>query len=139
MKTFKGQTKHSHKSQDMDINVRDISHESDDFFPKLSLEFLKIKDNILQKEEKLDIFKNLKDVLQHTWRDISQLGKHGIGFELIPCSNLKCAYPKANIFSKTEKATVFHKNGKEAALVGFRIDDTYYLFCVDRDYKAYNH
>ena len=136
MKSFQS---HSRVSQKITIGETQDKIFSSGTYPKLSIEFLKIKDDVLQKEEKLAIFKNLKDILQHTWREISHLGKHGIGFELIPCSNLKCAYPKDNIFSKTEKATVFHKNGKEAALVGFRIDDTYYLFCVDRDYKAYNH
>lgn len=116
-----------------------VLHANEDIYPKLSLEYLKLKEKILQKDEKINIFKNLKDILQHTWRDISQLSKPGIGFELIPVASLKCACPKDAIFDKNDKATVFHKHGDDVPLIGFRVNDTYYLFCVDRDYKAYNH
>lgn len=116
-----------------------VLHANEDVYPKLSLEYLKIKDNALQKDEILNIFKNLKDILQHTWRDISLLSKHGIGFELIPVTSLKCAIPQDDTFAKNDKVTVFHKHGDDIPLIGFRVNETYYLFCVDRDYKAYNH
>ena len=58
-----------------------VAKPTDSMYPKLSIEFLDLKTALIQKKEKLSIFKTLSFVLGLTWREIRQLGKDGIGFE----------------------------------------------------------
>lgn len=108
--------------------------------PKISLEFLQGKYCVskCQKHEKAQIIDTLHKISQHTWQEIIQEGKYGFGYEQIEVSQLKCALPQNTIFDNLDKVTVFH-NTPKIPIIGFRIQDTYYIFCIDRNYKAYNH
>ena len=108
--------------------------------PKISLEFLQGKHCVskCQKDEKAQIIDILHRISQHTWREIIQEGKSGFGYEQIEISQLKCKIPQDEIFCNLDKVTVFH-NAPKIPIVGFRIQDIYYIFCIDRKYNAYNH
>ena len=125
----------NHKGE---YNTGAVGVSIDSLFPKLSIEFLDLKGNDLQKNEQLNVFKTLRIVLKHNWREIRQLGKNGIGFESLKLDELKCPYPKSDIFTKIDKVTVFHRQG-DLPLIGYRVQETFYLFHIDRDYKAYGH
>jgi len=95
--------------------------------------------NKYQQNDFNEIIKNLITISSYTWRDIIQLGKNGIGYELIPLSELKCPIPKDDLFNQRDKATVFHKQGDKIPLIGFKVNDVFYLFYLDRGLKAYKH
>ena len=119
-------------------NTGAIAISVDSLFPKLSIEYLNLDNNVLQKKEQLNVFKTLRIVLKHTWREIHQLGKDGIGFETLKLDELKCQHPQSELFSKIDKVTVFHRQG-DIPLIGFRVQEAFYLFQIDRNYKAYKH
>ena len=108
--------------------------------PKLSFEFLSGDYCIsqCQQREKAEIIDTLHKISQRTWQEIIQLGKSGIGYEQIKLSQLKCVSPKCKIFDNLDKVTIFHKPPK-VPIVGFRVEDIFYVFCIDRTYNAYKH
>ena len=108
--------------------------------PKISFEFLGGEYCISKCEmnEKAEIVDTLYRLSQHTWQELLTLGrKHG-GCEPLPLSELKCSIPLNALFLEQKHATVFH-NPTKIPIVGFRIEDTLYVFCIDRTYTAYNH
>ena len=108
--------------------------------PKISFEFLE-GDYCLSKcevREKAEIADSLHRLSKHTWQELLTLGrKHG-GCEPLPLTELTCAVPDNILFREQKHATVFHNPGK-IPIVGFRIEDVLYLFCIDSTYTAYNH
>ncbi len=48
------------------FNTGTIDNPVDTLYPKLSIEYLDLKDNVLQKEEKLNVFKCFSIVLKNT-------------------------------------------------------------------------
>lgn len=108
--------------------------------PKISFEFLSGDFCIskCQQWEKAEIIDTLHRISQRTWQEIIQLGKSGIGYEQLGTFQLKCSVPRDSIFRNLEKATVFHK-APRIPVVGFRSDDVFYVFCIDRSYSAYDH
>ena len=108
--------------------------------PKISFEFLNGEYCIskCEKKEKAEIIDTLHQLSQKTWQEIIQSGKNGIGYERIELSQLKCRYPHDRCFQNIDKATIFHHK-KSIPIIGFRTDNTYYIFCIDRNYKAYKH
>ena len=119
-------------------NTGIIAVSVDLLFPKLSIEYLDLNDCILQKDVQLNVCKTLRLVLKHTWREIHQLGKSGIGFETLKLDELKCPYPKSDIFQMIDKVTVFHRQ-EDIPLIGFRVQEVFYLFHIDTNFKAYEH
>ena len=104
--------------------------------PKISFEFL-AGDYCLSKceiREKAEIDDTLHRLSKHTWQELLTLGrKHG-GCEPLPIAELKCSIPDNILFREQKHATVFHNPGK-IPIVGFRIEDTFYMFCIDRTYS----
>ena len=108
--------------------------------PKISFEFLKGEYCITKCEirEKAEIADSLYRLSQHTWQELLTLGrKHG-GCEPLPLSAFNCPIPKNLLFQEQKHATVFH-NPQKLPIIGFRIEDILYVFCIDRTYTAYNH
>ena len=108
--------------------------------PKFSFEFLSGKYCLsnCESREKAEIISTLHKLSQHSWQEIYQLGKSGIGYEQIDLSQLRCSYPHDNTFLNLDKFTVFHKASK-IPIIGFKIEEIYYIFCIDRTFDAYDH
>lgn len=108
--------------------------------PKLSFEFLAGDYCITKCElrEKAEIVDTLYRLSQHSWQELLTLGrKHG-GCEPLSLSELNCPIPNDLLFQGQKHATVFH-NVQRIPVIGFRIEETLYIFGIDRDYTAYNH
>lgn len=108
--------------------------------PKLSFEFLRGEFCLSRCElrEKAEVADTLYRLSRHTWQELLTLGrKHG-GCERLPVEALKCPVPQDILFREQRHATVFHNPGR-IPVVGFRIDDVLYIFCIDRSYTAYDH
>jgi hypothetical protein len=108
--------------------------------PKMSFEFLSGDFCIskCQQWEKAEVLDTLHRLSQRTWQEIIQLGKSGIGYEQLGTCQLKCSIPQEAVFRNLEKVTVFHK-APRIPIVGFRSEDVFYIFCIDRSYSAYDH
>lgn len=108
--------------------------------PKISLEFLSGDYCISECEmrEKAEIIDTLHRLSFYTWQDLHQLGKNGSGYEQFDLSQLRCSIPKDERFRNLDKVTIFHKK-KKIPIIGFRINDVYYVFCIDRTFDAYDH
>ena len=107
--------------------------------PKISFQFLaeeQLKN--CEVREKSEVLTTLYRISQHTWQELNQLGRKSGGFELIPLMQLRCKYPNNEMFSEGSKAVVFH-HATKIPLIGFHCEDIFYIFCIDRDYKAYKH
>lgn len=108
--------------------------------PKISFEFLNGKYCIskCESKEKAQVIDTLYRISQSTWQELIQLGKNGSGYEQFSRKQLRCHIPDTAIFQNHDKVTIFHRKDK-IPIVGFRIGETFYIFCVDRDYSAYGH
>lgn len=108
--------------------------------PKLSFEFLTGKYCIsdCQQDEKAEVIDILHRLSQRTWQEIIQLGKAGIGYEQFEKERMKCSLPTSEYFENIDKVTVFHRAPK-IPIVGFRVQEIFYIFCIDRTYDAYEH
>lgn len=104
--------------------------------PKFSFEFL--ENSKCQHNEKVEIFNILYQISRHTWQELIQLGKSGIGYEILDLTQIKCRIPSNPIFENLSQVTVFHK-APHLPVIGFKVHDTFYIFHIDRDYKAYKH
>lgn len=107
--------------------------------PKISFEFLNGDYCIskCQQNQKAEIIDSLHRISQHTWQEHHQIGKSG-GYEQFGRDQLRCKIPHEEKFINTDKVTVFHRKDK-IPIVGFRVDDVFYVFCIDRDFSAYKH
>lgn len=107
--------------------------------PKISFEFLNGDYCIskCQQNQKAEIIDSLHRISQHTWQEHHQIGKSG-GYEQLGRDQLRCKIPQEGKFINTDKVTVFHRKDK-IPIVGFRVDDVFYVFCIDRDFSAYKH
>ena len=107
--------------------------------PKISFQFL-CEDNAFMRQtaEKSEIMDTLLRISKFTWQELIQQGKSGSGYEQFSRKQLKCPVPDADLFKNIEKVTVFHRKRK-IPLIGFRIEDIFYLFRIDRRFDAYIH
>lgn len=72
-----------------------------------------------------------------TWREIMVIPRHGLGYEMLPAGQIKCAPPHR--FEGTEKFMVFRYHGK-LPMVGARIRDTFHVLWIERQYgELYDH
>jgi len=89
-----------------------------------------------EKEEKLAFINTIFKLSQLSWEQISQLPRHGLGFEKISRNSLKFKIPEfvtddCDIFA-------FRFYGK-APMIGYRIEQIFYILCLDRSFTAYDH
>lgn len=108
--------------------------------PKISFEYLTGKYCISKCEsrEKAEVIDTLHRISKSTWQELIQCGKAVSGYEQIGRKQLKCSVPVAELFINIDKAAVFHRKNK-IPVIGFKIEETFYIFCIDRDYSAYDH
>ncbi len=108
--------------------------------PKITFEFLSGDYSLSKCEirEKAEIIDSLYRISMHSWQELLVMGrKHG-GCESLPLASLKCHVPDDFIFMGQKHATVFHNPGK-IPILGIRVDDILFVFCIDRTFTAYNH
>lgn len=72
-----------------------------------------------------------------TWRELTQCGRHGLGFEKILKSSISAAMPSF-LTPDEEYLLAFRFKGK-APMVGYRVKDVFYVLWFDRDFTLYNH
>lgn len=108
--------------------------------PKISLEYLfgKFCVSECQAVEKSDVMDTLHRISKLSWQDIIQSGKSSSGYEQIARNFINCPIPKNDLFQSIEKVTVLHRKGK-IPIIGFRINETFYIFAIDRNFTAYDH
>lgn len=108
--------------------------------PKISLEYLGGSFCIskCQAVEKADVVDTLHRISALTWQEIIQCGKAGSGYEQFSRDSIKYSIPKVDLFNSIDKVTVFHRKGK-IPVIGFRIEETFYIVAVDRTFSAYKH
>lgn len=104
--------------------------------PKFSLKHLKGGKFCLsrcEQSEKAAFADKLRELSQKTWQELQQAPRHGMGFEKIRgYKDLPVdVSPDVNILA-------FRFCGKKA-MIGYRIDETFYIIALDRNFTAYNH
>ena len=104
--------------------------------PKFSLKHLKGGKFCLSKCEQVEkaaFADKLRELSQMTWQELQQAPHHGMGFEKIrgykdiPAD----VSPEINILA-------FRFCGMKA-MIGYRIDETFYIIALDRNFTAYDH
>lgn len=103
--------------------------------PKFSLKHLNGGNHCLTKctkEEKAAFADKLRELSQTTWQKLTEAPRHGMGFEKISC------FPLPPQVSKDVRMLAFRFYGM-AAMIGYRIDETFYIVALDRNFKAYKH
>nr|VFJ55547.1 MAG: hypothetical protein BECKFW1821B_GA0114236_102329 [Candidatus Kentron sp. FW] len=72
-----------------------------------------------------------------TWRKIKSVHRHGLGAEKIARNSIKTALP-AFIKEDTDYFLAFRFSGKKP-MVGYRIDNVFYVLWFDNDFTLYDH
>ena len=72
-----------------------------------------------------------------TWKEINNLGRHGLGFEKILRNSIKSPIPKF-ITDDVDHFLAFRFNGRKA-MVGYRQKDLFYVLWFDHDFTLYQH
>jgi len=73
----------------------------------------------------------------HTWKEISQMPKHGYGTEKIPKNQIKATIPSfITPEVKDFQVLRYHEN---RPMVGYRKRDVFYILWFDHNYSLYDH
>ena len=72
-----------------------------------------------------------------SWRDIKQAARHGLGFEKISRSQIKCGIP-GFITEDQDHFLAFRFKGR-APMVDYRVRDVFYVLWVDPCFELYDH
>lgn len=91
----------------------------------------------LTKELRADLVSALEKRGSMTWSDLIFAPKHGLGQEMIPADQIKCAIPEK--FQDADKFVVFRYSDR-LPMVGVRAEDTFHILWVAPDYESvYDH
>jgi hypothetical protein len=107
--------------------------------PKFSLRHVNKKYCITQctKDEKAAFAVRLRELSELTWAQLRQAPRHGLGFETIDRSSIKCGIP--GVVTADVSIIAFRFDGKKA-MVGFRDSDgTFHIIWFDRAFQLYKH
>jgi hypothetical protein len=72
-----------------------------------------------------------------TWRELKDMGRHGLGFEKIAKTSIKEKLP-AFITPEEDNLLAFRFKAM-APMVGYRVKDVFFVLWFDRDFTLYNH
>ncbi|PTY38079.1 hypothetical protein BGP77_16640 [Saccharospirillum sp. MSK14-1] len=72
-----------------------------------------------------------------TWSEMRSAGRHGLGYEKISKSAIRAPIPPF-ITEEVSQLIAFRYNGKRA-MVGYRIQDIFYVLWFDSKFKLYDH
>jgi hypothetical protein len=109
------------------------------FTPLFSFEYMD-KDYCLtkcEKNEKSSFADTLRVIGQMTWGEINQAPHYGNGCEKIKVTQIKGRIPRI-ITEDVDSVLAFRFHNKKP-MVGHRIDQTFYIIWLDRDFSLYNH
>lgn len=84
------------------------------------------------KDEKAAFADKLHELSKLTWQSLCEAHRHGLGFEKIN------DYKLPNGVSPDVKIVAFRFSGLKA-MVGYRIEQTFYIIALDRNFTAYKH
>lgn len=113
--------------------------EGEEAHPYFCMRFLDRKQELdpCSKEDLAALFKALARLCTISWKQINLSGRHQLGFEQIPVSQLKRSLP--HVFSDdVDKVMVFRYSGKKA-MAGHRRKNVFHLLFIDSDFSLYNH
>lgn len=74
---------------------------------------------------------------QVSWRDLKQTGRHGLGFEKIPKTQIKTGIPRF-ITEDYNHFLAFRFKG-QAPMVGYRVRNVFYVLWFDPNFELYDH
>jgi hypothetical protein len=106
--------------------------------PKFSLEHLSKSHCIsaCSNDEKAAFADRLHELSQITWQVIQGAHRHGQGHEKIARDVIKVAIPA--VITEDVQIIAFRCIGK-APMVGFKVDETFYVVWIDRAFDLYPH
>ena len=107
--------------------------------PKFSLQNL-AKSHCLSactKDEKAAFIDRLHEMSQLTWQDIASSNRHGQGSETIARDAIKGSTIPACI-TEDVRIIAFRCIGK-APMVGYKVDEVFYVVWIDRAFNLYKH
>ncbi|MDZ7857846.1 hypothetical protein [Sphaerotilus sp.] len=106
--------------------------------PKFSLEHLDRTFclSACTRDEKAAFADRLHELSQLTWRDIAGTGRHGQGSETIARSAIRSPIPAC--ITEDVRIIAFRCIGK-APMVGYRVDEVFFVVWIDRGFSLYNH
>lgn len=91
----------------------------------------------LDKENKAQFAEAIFKRRTLTWATIKNTDRHGLGFEKIPKKEIKAPLPRF-ITDDLKDFIVFRFNGKKP-MVGYRVNDIYYVLWFDHNFTLYKH
>ena len=106
--------------------------------PKFSLEHLQKSFclSACEKDEKASLADRMHRLSQLTWQQITHAPRHGLGTETIARSAIKDVIPSCITEDTNIIALRFHD---KAPMVGFRLEEVFYIVWLDRSFKLYDH
>jgi hypothetical protein len=106
--------------------------------PVFSLQYLQSNHCISRCEmaEKAKFADTLRKLSQFTWLDLKLTGRHQLGYEKIEKNSLKVGIPAH--LTEDINIIAFRFDGKKS-MVGYRINDIFYIVWVDRNFSVYKH
>ena len=72
-----------------------------------------------------------------TWRQLRDIGRHGLGYEYIDTDSIKAAIPES-LIPDNDKFMTFRFCGMRP-VIGFRIHRTFYALWFDHNFSVYDH
>lgn len=79
----------------------------------------------------------IRILTQKSWMEITNLPRHGQGFEKIHRDDIHAGIPK-HITDDVSHFWAFRFHGK-APMVGYKVGEVFYVLWFDSDFKLYDH
>jgi hypothetical protein len=108
--------------------------------PIFSLERVQSGDycfSVLDQESKSQFAEAIFRRRQLTWSQVKNLDRHGLGIEKIARTAIKAGIPKF-ITEEVDHFLAFRFNGKRP-MVGYRLNDVFYVLWFDHNFTLYDH
>ena len=121
------------------IKARESSKGSTQFLhPKFSFERMAPSHSVseCESEEKAALADTLYKLGQMTWAQIMQVDRHKSGCETISLEQIKA--PGKHAITPDSNILVFRFSGMKP-MIGYRLDETFYVVWLDRAFNVYAH
>lgn len=108
-------------------------------YPAFSLRYLS-KDFCItacSKDAMASFAEKVKMLTQMSWLEITQLPRHGLGFEKIPRKKIRGGIP-THVTPDVEYFWAFRFHGK-APMVGYKNGETFFVLWFDEKFRLYDH
>lgn len=108
--------------------------------PLFSFQYLDSNYNVsnCEKHDKAELSNQLQVLGSKKWQDLQQAPKHGLGCEKIERNSIQKTIPPHLKDDAAVNFLSFRFSGKKP-MVGYRVDQTFHVIWIDRDFTVYNH